>query len=247
MSVKNYEIIGIEKRDIRVYEQLFGMEDASLRSLAEHTGLNRGTVYEIIKKLTDLGLVTFTQQGDRRRYGAADPKVLQALISERQEQLGRLERQTADYIEQLNHIKKGKAASFFAQFYEGNEGVASILRDVLQTVSQLDKKEYCVISAKSVSMFLYANFKSFSAQRIRQGVTARVLADRPAKRVALSERRQLSGSNEPLNGYVILYGDKTAFISLGEANRLSGIVIDDKGITSMQKIIFNKLWEGCSK
>lgn len=244
MKLQNYEILGIDKRDMRIYESLYRMNDASLRSLAAETGLNRGTVYETIKKLTELGLVTFTQHGERRRYAASDPAVLLALIRERRDQLVQLEQQADQYIQQMQLLRQGTGSSYFAKFYEGDEGVASILRDVLQTASALESKEYCVISARAASTFLYANFKSFSRQRIKLGIYARVLADRPATKVALSERRQITAAGQSLSGYVILYGTKTALISLGQANRLSGIIIEDEGITSMQKIIFDQLWNG---
>lgn len=242
MTTVNFDTLGLETRDIRVYEALYQMENASLRTIAEKTGMNRGTVYEVIKKLSELGLVTFTQKGERRHYNAADPELLQALIRERRDQLHQLELPTAEYIRRLKVTRNGES-SYFAHFYEGDEGIASILRDVLQTVANSEKKEYCVVSSRTLSAFLYNNFVTFTRQRIKMGIFARVVADgSPDKQAPLSERRLLRTNGYALSGYMLLYGDKTALISLDEANRLSGIVIDDKGITTMQRTIFEQLW-----
>lgn len=244
MNPSDLLILGLELRDIRVYETLYRLQNGSLRSIAHETGLNRGTVYEIIKKLSELGLVSFTQIGERRHYSASDPEMIQALIREHRDQLQQLELPAADYARRLKSMRDG-SPSYFAHFYEGDEGIASILRDVLQTTSTAEKKEYCVVSSKVVSSFIYNNFANFTRQRIKLGIYARVVADVGSEKTApLSERRILTSAGYALNGYMLLYGDKTALISLDEANRLSGVIIDDKGINSMQRTIFEQLWTG---
>lgn len=248
MNTINLTAIGMEPRDKRVYEALRELENGSLRAIAEATGLNRGTVYEIIKKLTSMGVVSFTQIGERRHYAAADPEVFVSLINERRDQLRQLEDTAAGYIRELKSAQQGSDYGYFARFYEGDEGIATILRDVLQTVGSLEKKEYRVMSARAVSNFIYNNFKSFSRQRVKQGIFAKVIADSSsAEEAPLSERRQLLPAGNNLNGYVILYGGKTALISLGDANRLSGIIIDDPGVTIMQQMVFDQLWEMASQ
>jgi sugar-specific transcriptional regulator TrmB len=239
----DYASIGLEPRDMHVYETLYTNEDSSLRTLAGLTGLNRGTVYETVKKLMDMGLITFHQTGQRRRYIAANPQVLIALINDRREQLKHLESVASSYALLLEAGKQDKS-SFLADFYEGDEGIAAILRDVLQTLQIKDSKEYSVISSRLASNFLYTNFKGFSRQRVEEKIFVRVLADGPSdKEVVMAERRQLPNSTEALNGYIIIYGDKTALISLSETNQLSGIIIHDKGIRNMQQLIFEQLWQ----
>ncbi|HVS58599.1 MAG TPA: helix-turn-helix domain-containing protein [Candidatus Saccharimonadales bacterium] len=240
----DYAPLGLEPRDIRVYEALYRLKRGSLRAIAETTGLNRGTVYEIVKKLIGLGLVSFTQIGERRHYHAAKPDVLVSLIRERRDQLQQLEATATTYASQLRSAVH-QSEEYTASFYEGDEGVASILRDVLQTVQQLDEKVYCTISSRQASSFIYSNFKSFSRQRVKLGIRVRVLSDTPpSDRLVLAERRQLPlTSQQSLNGYIMVYGDKTTLISLSDTNELSGIVITDRGTANMQRLIFEQLWQ----
>lgn len=242
----DYASIGLEPRDMHIYETLYINEDSSLRTLASLTGLNRGTVYEVVKKLMGLGLITFHQTGQRRRYTAANPQVLTALIGDQHERLKQLESTASSYA-RLLEANRREQSDFVANFYEGDEGIAVILRDVLQTLHDKDIHEYSVISSRLVSNFLYANFKGFSRKRIEQGIFVRVLADTLAStETELAERRQLPVSAEHLNGYLIIYGDKTALISLAETNQLSGIIIHDKGIRNMQQLIFEQLWQAAA-
>lgn len=245
MSEFDYRAIGLEPRDKIVYETLYKLDKTSLRTIAQETGMNRGTVYEVIKKLTALGLVTFTQVGARRHYSAAPPAVFLSLIRERRDRLQQLEAAAGGYIDSLESRQPIPDADYFASFYEGEEGVAAILRDVLQTAGGLEEKEYCVFSSERASHIIYNRFRNFSRQRVQSGIFVRVISDRPpSEKVVMAERRQLPTGRQFLNGYVLVYGDKTALVSVSETSMLSAVVITDAGVANMQRLIFDQLWQG---
>lgn len=248
MTSFDFGVIGLEPRDRLVYETLYKLERVSLRALAQASGLNRGTVYEIVKKLSNVGLITFMQIGERRQYAAARPEVLLSLIRERRDRLQQIENVATEYIETLESRQPVPGAGYFASFYEGEEGVASILRDVLQTASSLKPAEYCVFSSERASSIIYNRFRNYSRQRVRAGIFVRVISDRPAyEKVVMAERRQLPKGQEALNGYTLVYGDKTALISVNETNELSAVVITDKGVANMQRLVFRQLWESLTQ
>ena len=245
MTDFDFRDIDLEPRDKLVYETLYRLDRSSLRVIAKTTNLNRGTVYEIIKKLLKIGLVTFTQTGARRYYTAAPPDALVSFLRDRREQLRHTEAAAVDYAAQLASRRDIPGTDgYFASFYEGDEGVAAILRDVLQSTQGLDRKEYYAISSRHLSTFLYNNFKSFSRQRAQSDIFVRVISDAPPReKLVLAERRQLPASGETLNGYTLIYGDKTALLSIDDANVLSAIVITDPGVANMQRLIFDQLWQ----
>ena len=237
--------IGLTKRDMRIYEALFKTPHASLRALAEATGINRGTVHESVKAMTKLGLVSFVETGKQRRYIAQDPTVIMVLIKERQQALRDTESQTQSYIANLQQMTKITPQESFASFYEGDDGVAAILRDVLSTTRDLEQKEYSVISSKYVREYLYRNFPSFTRQRIRQRIFVRVIAIGEGGTTAdQSNRKWLPPSENTAapNCYTLIYGDKTAFISLDAQNVPMGIVIHNAGITALQRLNFETIW-----
>jgi sugar-specific transcriptional regulator TrmB len=239
----DYRAIGLEPRDKIVYETLYKLDKVSLRAIAQATRMNRGTVYEVIKKLSGMGLVTFTQVGERRHYSAANPKVFLSLVRERRDQLQQLEAIADDYVKALESRQSLPGAGYFASFYEGEEGVAAILRDVLQSMGSSEQKEYCVFSSDRASSVIYNRFKNFSRQRVNAGVFVRVISDRPPReKVVYAERRQLPAGRQFLNGYTLVYGDKTALISVSDTNVLSAVVVTDNGVANMQRLIFEQLW-----
>ena len=81
-----FEEIGLETRDKRVYEALIASPQSSLRKIAADTCINRGSVYESIKKLSEKGLVGSIEVGKQRRYTASSPQTIIELLHERQQQ-----------------------------------------------------------------------------------------------------------------------------------------------------------------
>lgn len=241
----DYSLIGLTKRDMRIYESLFRKQNASLRAIADDTGINRGTVHEAVKHLTRLGLVSYYETGKQRRYVAQDPTVIQSLILERKNSLSDAEMQAKAYVSYLQAINKELPRLSFATFYEDDEGVSVILRDVLSTVRTLEHKSYEVISSRFVREYLYHNFPTFTRQRIKQNLYVRVIAiGEGGKEDQQSNRKWLpagQGDTAP-NCYTIIYGDKTAFISLDEQNVPLGIVIHNPGLTALQRTMFERLW-----
>lgn len=244
-DVFRFEEIGLEARDRRVYEALIASPQSSLRKIAADTGINRGSVYESIKKLAEHGLVGSIEVGKQRRYTASNPDVIIELLKERQLQIVAAQTKAASYIAQLPQPNTAEENFPFAAFYEDHEGVAAVLRDVLATCREQNDPSYCVISTKRVRQYMYQNFSNFTQRRIAEGVHVRVIGvETGGTTDDLSERKSLTPSRgEAPNCYTLIYGEKTALITMNDINLLSAIVIDNPGVTDMQKELFDYLWQ----
>ena len=244
-NVFSFAEIGLETRDKRVYEALYANPKSSLRSIADTTGINRGSVYESMKQLVEKGLAGSIQVGKQKRYTATEPTIIVELLKEQQQKALEAESGAAVYIQSLKHQQATTdQPEAFATFYEDHEGVATILRDVIATCSGRNGNAYRVISTKRVRNYLYNNFPNFTQRRIAQNISVRVIAvGQGGEKDALSDRRWLEAKRgDAINCYTILYGNKTAFVTLGTGNVLSGIVIDNAGVTQLQKELFDKQW-----
>lgn len=237
--------IGLETRDKRVYEALIASPQSSLRKIAADTGINRGSVYESIKKLAEKGLVGSIEVGKQRRYTASSPHTIIELLHERQQQAAQAQAEAAEYIASLPQPSAENAGGTFATFYEDHEGIAAILRDVIATCKTMTKPSYQVISTSRVRQYMYQNFPNFTQRRISAGISVRVIGvGTDGSKDELSERKTLiSHSGEAPNCYTLIYGDKAAFITIDDANVLAGIVVDNPGVAHLQKELFDHLWK----
>ncbi len=246
MSSKfSFEKIGLDGRDKRVYETLVSSPQSSLRKIASETGINRGSVYESIKKLAEKGLVGSIDVGKQKRYIASDPNTIVELIREKRDDLAKAEQKAATYAESLQLAPELIEQSSFATFYEGHEGVASILRDVLATYRSDKNSSYRVISTKRVSQFMYHNFPNYTQRRVSAKIAVRVIGvGTPTQNPdPLSERRTLTPERgESLKGYTIIYGNKVANITVNDLGILSAIVIENEGVAQLEEELFDHLW-----
>lgn len=239
----NFEVIGLNNRDKRVYEALLNEPMSSVRSLAEQTGINRGSVFESIKDLQAIGMVSYVKIGARHKYTAESPEKLHEIINEKRRQLRDTHSVVDDYVSFLQPQVPRDATPHFAAFYEGQEGVASVLRDVLTTCRLQEVTEYRVVSSPRVSEYMYHNYPHFTRERVKQGLYVRILRQgRPLRGEAqVSERRYLADKAD--NGaYTLIYGSKLATVSINELNQLSAVVIDNSGVASSHGVVFDQAW-----
>lgn len=240
----NFESIGLNNRDKRVYEALLAEPMSSVRRLAEQTGINRGSVFESIKDLQASGLVSYVQVGVRHKYIAESPETLHELIDDKRRELRDTHGVVDDYIRFLRpQLERVHDIRHFAAFYEGEEGVANVLRDVLTTCRLQAVSEYRVISSPRVSEYMYHNYPRFTHERVKLGLYVKILRQgRPLRGEAeVSERRYLADQTD--NGaYTLIYGRKVAIISINELNQLSAVVIDNEGAAHSQAAMFDQAW-----
>ncbi|KKW01331.1 MAG: Transcriptional regulator, TrmB [Candidatus Saccharibacteria bacterium GW2011_GWC2_48_9] len=244
INTMDFSIIGLNNRDKRVYEALLLEPMSSVRGLAEQTSINRGSVFESIKSLQAIGMVSYVKVGTRHKYTAESPEKLHEIINEKRRELRDTHSAVDDYVSFLQpQVRSRDVVPHFAAFYEGQEGVASVLRDVLTTCRLQKVTEYRVVSSPRVSEYMYHNYPHFTRERVKQELYVRILRQgKPLRGEAeVSERRYLADKAD--NGaYTLIYGSKLATISINEFNQLSAVVIDNPGVANSHAAVFDQAW-----
>lgn len=241
-----FDIIGLTNRDKRVYEALLTMPNCSIRALAEQTGINRGSVYESIKSLSKAGLVHQVTTGKQMRYRAEDPAVLKEILQEKRQILDKSTKKLDLYVASLRQPKPESTDHPLAALYEGDEGLASILRDVLKTCRLAGVDHYRAISSPRVSRYLYNNFPHFNRERVKRRLGVRVLRQtRPIHTPAdMATSRYLPEPWLDDGCYMLIYAGKVAIITLDKFNNSTGVVIDNRSVAETQARLFDVTWQG---
>ncbi len=236
--------LGLKPAEIAVYTALLKQGPSSIRSIAQLAKVNRGTTYESLKRLADTGLVSFTLKGERRKYRAESPDRIYQLIEDRRRMLTQLETEAASFVPELLALGQRRLGEPSVKFYEDDDGIAVILRDVLDTVSRLERRQYWVYSSRPLRKYLYRRFPTFTSRRIQQGVFVRVIAIGQGGEVdEQSERKWIpEPPSSLLSSYVIIYGSKLALISVSADDTPYGVVIEEPGVAAMQRLLFETLW-----
>src|SRR3989338_4120858 len=87
MDLTIFKKLGLNDKETAVYLSLLEHGASSVRNVASLTNLNRGTTYDILKKLQELGLVSFFHKNTKQHFVAEDPEKILKLLSGREEEL----------------------------------------------------------------------------------------------------------------------------------------------------------------
>jgi len=236
--------LGFSVAEAETYWALLNLETVSIRKVAEFSGINRGTTYDAMKRLVNTGLVQTRKTGEREYYSAESPEKIYDIIREQRKSLVDVQHQAQILIPELLAKKARPQGRPLVRYYEDDEGVVTILKDVLQTCAQLEVAEYYVYSSREIRQYLYRRFPQFTERRIAEGITVKAIAigegGEPAGR---AERKWLSDAAEvDVSSYMLIYGDKVAHISISSDYTPYGVVIEDSGTAAMQRLIFDRVW-----
>lgn len=236
--------LGLKDPEISTYLALLKNGPTSIRGLAANTSINRGTTYESLKRLAETGLVAYVRKGERHKYRAESPERIFELIADRRRTLAQVETEAKSFVPRLMALGEHRLGEPTVRFYEDDEGIVVILRDVLNTAAGLHPKQYYAYSSRALRKYLYRRFPNFTRRRIAEGIEVKVIAaGAGGDPDELSERRWISNPVEDqLASYILIYGPKIAIISVSPDDTPYGVVIEDPGAAAMQKLLFETLW-----
>lgn len=235
--------VGLSNKEISIYLNLLEHGACSVRGLAELSDLNRGTVYDVLKKLREEGIVSFYEQGRKQKFAAEDPEKLLKLLKDKENELKSLKADMAGFIPELKSLREKGGSAPATKFYERRSGIRLILEDVLESVSREENKEYSVYSAKRASDDIIRAYPDFTEDRIKKGISVKAISlARGGKTSGKDERRWL-GTDEESATFIIVYAGKCAFISRDSSGNPVGVIIENRMIYETQKVIFEKLWD----
>lgn len=238
--------IGLKDKEIAIYNAILPLGSASIRELAQKTGINRGTVHDVLECLVDRGLVFSEKRGERRKFIVSSPDKIVSVLEQEEKQLqGRKEKVSKSLPTLLSfYAKQGGRPS--VKYFDNDQGIRKILEDILETLSNEKEKISYVYSSKSmrsVPDYVYKLFPDFTKEKIKRGIKTKVISmggGGDPENLVMAERKSIK-IDAP--AYFIIYANKLALISIAEDKSPFGVLITDEKIAATQKILFEELWE----
>ncbi|HSW99668.1 MAG TPA: helix-turn-helix domain-containing protein [Patescibacteria group bacterium] len=231
--------------DAATYVTLLQNNSLSIRKIAARTGINRGTTHEALKRLLVTGLVSVVQRGQREYYTAESPEKIYDLIRDKRRDLLDVSEAAKAIIPSILAKHTRPTGRPVVRYYDGDDGVATILKDVLETCRGLEDPLYYCYSSSRIRQYLYREFPQFTQRRIAAEIMVKVIGMSQGGEVAhKSERKWLSNSSSvDASSYTLIYGNKVAVISISSDLTPYGVVVEDPAAAAMQRLIFEQLWQ----
>jgi HTH-type transcriptional regulator, sugar sensing transcriptional regulator len=237
---------GFTKDQATIYLALLKQGNTTAKKLIAHTGLKRGLLYKVLDQLLALQLIEkLERDGSITRFKPRHP----AEILDKLEQK-RLEVKTA--TESVRAIV-GKLSSDFnlisgkpnVQFFEGIDGVRSVLEDSLYAKEEI----YSYADLESIETHIKDVNEWYVKERAKLGIKKRGLVlDTAFNRSFLqnyfkevTDTRLLTLGSTPFATIMQMYDDKVSYITLGDT--MIGIIITNPHICEMHRKLFAFNWE----
>jgi len=234
---------GLNDKEIAVYKALLTIGPSPVRKIGIEAGVNRGTTYDILKSLKEQGLVSYYHKEKHQYFVAEDPVKLFDVLHCKIEELKKIKQELQEVVPQLRSMRTIVEEKPVVTYYDGAQGIRTILQDVIDRVAGQEKCEYYVYSSASIRNYLYAAFPDFNEERLAKQIKVRVIAlGKGGEMAGLDERKWLTQDNSAPT-YTLIYAGRVAMISTSKDGLPIGLIISDIGLYETQKIIFNDLWK----
>jgi len=243
MDIAILKKLGLTDKEIKVYLKLLQHKSTSVRALAELTTLNRGTVYDVLKKLQEIGLASYYTAETKQKFVAESADKLLKLVQEKENEIKQTKEKITQLIPELKSLQAKSGSQPTTKLYEGKKGVRFILDDVLSSVSQSEDNEYYIYSATKASDDIYDAYPDFTKTRIKTKIKVKAISLAKGGRTSGLDARRWLGTNDESATFILIYAGKCAFVSRDAKDTPVGVIIENEMIYQTQKIIFLNLWK----
>lgn len=237
--------LGFSEKEIKVYLALLKSGPSSVRALAQTSGINRGTTYDILKSLKENGLASFYHKDTKQFFVAEDPSALHKHLEHRIDNLEEVRGHLINLIPELKSLFNEAGDKPVVKYYEGYSGVKTVLFDVLETTESSKEKLYYVFSSDAIREYLYKDkaFPNFTKERIRRKIKVKAIGIGHKGTVAqLSEKKSLHAKKSSPT-YILIYPGKVAMISVNAQKQPLALIIEDEALFVTQQQLFEFIWQ----
>jgi len=124
-TLEALEAAGLTKNEAKIYKLLIELNKSNVTGLAKKSGIHRRSVYDVLSRLTDKGLVSYIVADGVHVYVANNPSKLSDLIEKKRKIV-------SDFLPKLKEKFEESAKKKSTQFFMGKKGIRAILDEQLQ-------------------------------------------------------------------------------------------------------------------
>lgn len=245
MDLRYLKNIGLSDGEIRVYEAMLSIGASSLNKIQEKTGIERRNIYDILNKLIEKGLTTYTIEKSRKTFQITHPKKIISYLEDKKKEIEKVEKDIQPNIPSLTQLFNEVKKEIRAEVFRGNEAIKALLEEGLEY-----KENYWIGGNLGLHKYFPYWWKHFDEKRIKRKVFWYDLADH-----GLFWYKDLKEGKDPKKYYalkflppnlsspmvIMIFGDKVAQILWGKQS--FAFVLESKDIKESFMKYFYYFWK----
>ncbi|OGJ17075.1 hypothetical protein A3K73_01460 [Candidatus Pacearchaeota archaeon RBG_13_36_9] len=236
---------GLSEKEARVYLACLELGASLASDISLKSNLPRTLIYDILERLIDLGLISYSIRDSKKYFMASSPKELIRMIKEKEEAIKEILPQLGE-LEKVHGIKRPRV-----KIYEGKDGMKTVMNDILRA----GVKEFLAYgSSRSSFEVILAFMEEWHKERIKRKVIMRILYNntKEAREKVKTRTESLKYVNYKFMPIelesptaTLIYADKVVLQSW--TKEPFAVVIENKDMAENQKRYFEALWKLAKK
>ena len=239
---KMLENFGLTITEEKVYLALLKLGSSPAASIIKKTQLHRTTVYDVLDRLIEKGLVGYIVQDKLKHYSATNPSKFLDLALEEATKANEKQKLAKEIIKKIGSIKEEQKVKQIAQVYIGTKGVKTVMNDIIET-----GKDFMILGGGGrFKDELPVYTKHWANQRRKKNIRAKIIFTKgsDAPKWEMNEIRYIPKTYQsPTTTHI--YGNKIAIFIQEEPILI--ILIESENVAKGYRNYFNLLWKTARK
>ena len=239
--IENLTKFGLSEKEAKVYLACLELGDSVASEIAIKSNLPRTLVYDILERLIDLGLVSYSIRDNKKFFRASNPEELLRILHEKKEAVNKVLPELKN-LQKMKGVKRPKV-----EVYEGKEGMKAVMNDILRS----GVKEFLAYgSSRSSFEVIPAFMEEWHKERIKQKTIMKILYNNTKEAREKVRRRTESLKFMKYKFMPITLESPTATIIYNNKVVLQSwtkepfaVMIENEEMAENQRRYFTELWK----
>lgn len=241
--------IGLSDNEAKVYLAMLELGPSPVLEIAAKSGVNRPTAYVQIESLKKMGLVSTQTKGKKQLFMAESPDQLENVLEREKRSAEEKMAELTQAMPELKTLFNLTGSHPQVRFFEGKEGVLSMLEEFLKTKT---KEAFAISPIDDVDEAFPDLPKTLTPRRVKKGIHAKLIYTSSRGQILkrhdqelLREAKFILPEKLPFHLDLTIYEDKVSIKAL--KGKISGVIIEHREIAESFRGLFHLLWNLADK
>ena len=241
--------LGLSEKEARVYLASLELGPSPVQAISQKSQVNRATTYVVIDSLMSMGLMSTYNEGKKTYFSSEGPERLLELLNDQEYKVKNKIKILEEKMPELKLMFNNKPDKPVVKYYEGVEGLRSVQMDFVNTLSAGDEIYAFIPMDDYFKTNLKDKVTDITQKRFQKKIRMKVIYSTPNGRQLEYEKQERKNLKEylyidhrefPFRCGMNIYGNKVFMIDY--LGKMGGIVIENKTISDMFRMIFEIIW-----
>jgi sugar-specific transcriptional regulator TrmB len=243
MVEQELKLLGLNDIDIKVYLMLLKLGESLASEIASKADIPRASIYDILERLEQEGLVSHIVKDFKKYFSAAEPKTIVKSLEYKKQRINSI-------MPELEDLKnKETAESLKAEIYDGVKGMETIMNQILE-----EKEMYVMGASRKTPEVMPYFMDKWHRERIKRKINVKIIYnDTPEIRESYKKAKNILGIGKFWDARFLNVKVSTPIMTIVFGNRImlatwkkdkpSAVLITGKDIAETYKQYILSLWK----